>query len=98
MMETQKLMNGKPLNIGDTFAQGKPENTDKKVWLFISRVKDIVTEDGIKIYIEKKTNLADNDVIVTRFPTKYDDIRKNCKCFKIGIKFDMKDTVYKTDF
>ena len=77
---------------------GKPESTDKKVWLFVSRVKDTVTEDNIKTYIQKKTNLADNDVTVVKFPTKYDSIRKDCKCFKVGIKFDLKDKVYENDF
>lgn len=77
---------------------GKPERIDKKAWLFISRVKDIVTEEHIKSFIKKKTKLEDNDVIVTRFPTKYDNIRKDGKCFKIGIKFDLKDKVYESDF
>lgn len=84
-------------NVDNNFS-GKPEKTDKKAWLFISRVKDIVTEDDIKTYIKAKTKLADNDVLVTRFPTKYDNIRKDGKCFKVGIKYDLKDVVYESDF
>ncbi|KAJ8950159.1 hypothetical protein NQ314_008012 [Rhamnusium bicolor] len=65
---------------------------------FVSRIKDIVTEDNIKTYIKRKTKLKDNDVTVVRFPTKYDDVRKDGKCFKVRIKFDLKDKVYENDF
>lgn len=82
---------------------GKSEREDKKVWLFISRVKDHVSEDKIKMYIKKKTKienseLTDNEIIIKHIPTVYDTIRKDCKCFQVGIKFDRKDIVYQDNF
>lgn len=72
---------------------------NKKVWLFISRVKDHVTGEKIKTYIMDKANLEDDrDVVVERIKTKYDDIRKDCQCFKVGIRFDLKEQVYTQNF
>lgn len=94
----------KQINIGtadtvetkDNFT-GKDE--DKKVWLFISRVKDHVTEENIKSYIKNKAKIdKEEEVVVRHITTKYDTIRKDCKCFQVGVKFEKKDMVYEQNF
>lgn len=94
------------INIGTAETETEDEENDfigkesnKKVWLFISRVKDHVTIEKIKNYIKKKTDLHDDsDIVVEHTKTKYDDIRKDCQCFKIGINYDKKDVVYEENF
>lgn len=71
------------------------EGVQKKVWLFIGRVKDHVTEEIVKKYLEKKTD-SNNDIHVKEIDT-YRKIADN-KCFKVGLNFDLKDVVYTNSF
>lgn len=80
------------------FFVGQSEKKNKKVWLFLSRIKDHVSEDMIKEYIKRKSDLNDEDVTVKHIPTNYDVKRKDCKCFQVGVKFELKDIVYQSDY
>ena len=83
------------IDADDNAFAGRDEN-DKKAWLFISRVKDGVTEKTVKDYILKKTQLDGKDVSVQSIDTTYE--RKDNKCFQVGIKFQLKDRLYESDF
>lgn len=66
----RKIRYKKPVILG-TAEIGSGENafkgrdaSDKKAWLFVSRVKDSVTEEIVKKYIASKTNAAADELIV----------------------------------
>ena len=81
----------------DTFT-GRDEK-NKKVWIFISRVSDKVKEDDITKYIKRKANIQQNeDLIVKHIPTRIENERPNSKCFQVGIRYDLMDTVYHQKF
>lgn len=92
----------KPINMGtaeitsseNAFA-GR-ETSNKKAWLFISRVKDSANEEIVRNYILKKTKVDDKDVSVKAVETTYK--KEDNKCFLIGIKFELKDALYDKDF
>ncbi|CAH0553842.1 unnamed protein product [Brassicogethes aeneus] len=71
-------------------------NTDKKAWLFISRVKDSVSDDDIKKHISSKTKCNESDIVVKCINTKYE--KKDSKCFQVGVNFALKDQLYETNF
>lgn len=83
-------------SISDSDGFAGRETSSKKAWLFVSRVKDDVTEETVKTYIINKTNLNQDDVIVKQIETTYN--RKDSKCFQVGVKFEMKDVLYKGEF
>ncbi|KAG5882565.1 hypothetical protein JTB14_011766 [Gonioctena quinquepunctata] len=66
---------------------------NKKIWLFISRVKDHVNKKMIEDYLKSKTNTA---VDVAEIDT-YHKMKDN-KCFKIGMDYNMKETAYTNTF
>lgn len=69
---------------------------EKKAWLFVTKVKDLVSEETVKTYISKKLKLTENDVEVKTLHTKTQI--KNNKSFLIGVPFDLMDSVYNTTF
>lgn len=92
----------KPVILG-TAEIGSDENafegrdaSNKKAWLFVSRVKDTVTEEIVRKYIASKTNAAADELVVKQIPTNYQ--RKDSRCFQIGIRFDLKDLLYTPEF
>lgn len=85
---------GQSMSDGCTFA-GR-EVGSKKAWLFVSRVKDGVTEDAVRSYIVKKTDLSENEVAVEQISTTYE--RADSNCFRVGVKFEVKDLLYQREF
>lgn len=79
---------------GDAF-EGR-DVKPRKAWLFISRVKDNTSEDVVRSYIKKKTGVDDGDISVKSIETNYE--RKDSKCFQVGIRFELKDKLYSSDF
>lgn len=72
---------------------------DKKIWIFISRVPDKVSEQDVTKYIKKKANIEQNeDLVVKHVPTRVEKERSNSKCFQVGIRYDLMDTVYNHEF
>lgn len=69
--------------------------TEKKIWLFISRVKDHVTEEIVKNYLGKKTS-NNSDIYVKEIDT-YKKSKDN-RCFKVGLNFNLKELAYTSSF
>ncbi|CAH0551138.1 unnamed protein product [Brassicogethes aeneus] len=57
-------------NLTDCTFAGR-EETGKKAWLFISRVKDSTTEEDVKKYVCNKTKTEADDVVVKTISTSY---------------------------
>lgn len=76
----------------ETGLAGRTNSKDKKIWLHISRVRDHVTEKIVVDYLVKKTQLKPDDFIVSNLKIKKET--PNNKCFLVGVKPDLKDTVY----
>lgn len=55
---------------------------EKKIWLFIKRVKDTVDEDIIRNYIKSKTKCTDSEVEIKSLKEK---TKNNSNCFLIGV-------------
>lgn len=36
--------------------------------------------------------------MVKHFATKYDNTRRDCKCYQVGVRFDLKDMLYDPNF
>lgn len=68
---------------------------EKKLWIFISRVKDTVSEEAVQNYIKDKTQCKDNEISIKclKSKTKYS---KNC--FLVGIKPGLSEVVYNSNF
>lgn len=65
----------------------------------MSRVPDNVDEAIIINYIKQKSHLTnDDDLSVKHIPTRAERSRPNCKCFQVGIRFDMMEMVYNQNF
>ena len=78
------------------FASAKPVNSDKKIWLFLSKIKATVTENIIKHYITSQTGANANEVEV-----KFCEVKKpndQHKSFMIGVKPDLRELVYGEKF
>ncbi|KAG5886281.1 hypothetical protein JTB14_002775 [Gonioctena quinquepunctata] len=71
------------------------DRENKKVWLFISRVKEHVTEDNIKKYLDEKTK--NKGQIYGKEIDTYKKTTDN-KCFEIGINIDFKEDAYSSIF
>lgn len=78
--------------------EGQPAvNTkDKKIWLFISKVRDTVSAENVTTYIKKKTNLEEEKISVKKLDT-WHKVEDN-KCFLIGIDPAYKESVYSASF
>ncbi|KAL1488070.1 hypothetical protein ABEB36_015438 [Hypothenemus hampei] len=70
--------------------------SNKKAWIFISRVSDSATVMDIKTYICEKAQLGEAEVSVE--PIKLTYSRRDSQCFRIGVNFEKKDTLYMDDF
>ncbi|CAH1101859.1 unnamed protein product [Psylliodes chrysocephalus] len=77
---------------GDEF-KGR-EKSNKKIWLFVSRVSDTVNEENVKKYIHKRTNAE--DIYVKKLDTYF--VRQNNQAFLVGIDPYFQEQVYKSDF
>lgn len=84
------------LDVNENFVGRDDKN--KKVWLFLSKVPDKINEVIIKNYIQKKTNLTEEEVFVKHLQTKIEQKYPNNKCFQVGIRFDLKEDVYLPTF
>lgn len=72
---------------------------NKKVWLFISRVPDSIDETTVRNYVKNKTKITDEeDLIVKHIPTRIQQIKADSKCFQVGIRYNLLDTVYHQNF
>ncbi|KAK9880572.1 hypothetical protein WA026_011812 [Henosepilachna vigintioctopunctata] len=72
----------------------KPE--DKKIWIFISKVRDDVEASTVQKFIQEKTKAQLSKIAVKHLATKTQS--KNNKCFLIGVENQYKDQVYNTKF
>lgn len=68
---------------------------DKKVWLFVSRAKDHVSEQTVKDYLLRKLS-PDDDVVVKYLETRTKFIDN--KCFLVGVNPARKEEIYETGF
>lgn len=73
----------------------KSSKGEKKLWIFLKKVNDSVTESTIKNYVKHKTNGNENEVTVQSVKNKT-KFKKNC--FLVGIKTEFKDLIYKNAF
>lgn len=82
--------------MGEFKAANQKSEEDKKIWLFISRAKQEVTEDTVRNYIanKSKTDITHVDVKLLKTRTK----KADNNCFLIGVKQILKDEVYREDF
>lgn len=70
------------------------EQTDKKIWLFLSRVPDTIRAENIAKYIEVRTK--SNNLCVKKLTTK--SIRPDNQSFMIGVETEFKEQVYRPSF
>lgn len=82
------------LKYGFEGRQESPKN--KKLWIFLSKAKDNVTEDLVKKYISEKSNTDVNDISVKQIKT-YHQIKDN-NCFLVGVDLNLIDIVYDEKF
>lgn len=89
--------NSGPESVGTGLeARGRNVSGNKKIWIFISRVKDHVNERIVQDYISRKSSLASETVTVkcVETKTKFADN----KCFLIGVDPAIKEDIYKNEF
>lgn len=79
---------------GNKDFHGKNENNNKKIWMFVSRVPDSVTEENIEKYIKEHTK-SDN-VCIKKLKTQ--NVRKDNQSFMIGVEPHLKELVYEPNF
>lgn len=70
------------------------EGVEKRVWLFMSKVKLHVTKEKISKYLTSKPDMTNRKFIVEEISVK----RTSSKCFKIGADYDLKDVMYQPGF
>uniref|UniRef100_A0A6P7GA18 Uncharacterized protein LOC114335280 n=1 Tax=Diabrotica virgifera virgifera TaxID=50390 RepID=A0A6P7GA18_DIAVI len=78
---------------GDENFQGIGK-TEKKIWLFLSRVPDTVTEYNIKAYITKQS--GEQNTYVKKLPTYF--VRSNNQAFMIGVDPSLQEKLYEKNF
>lgn len=71
-------------------------NSNKKIWLFISRIKSHVNEEKVNDYISKKAKVDKDLISVKKLKTWYQT--ENNNCFLIGLDPNLKETVYDPKF
>lgn len=69
---------------------------DRKIWLFISKVKDTITTENVLSYIKRKTNSEEQKISVKELNTWFK--MKDNKCFMVGVDPDFKNSVYNASF
>lgn len=82
---------GKDDEINSFMGRDVPE---KKIWLFIGKVKDHVTEEMVTKYLQNK--VGERYISVKEIDT-YKKIKDN-RCFKIGMSYDLKEEAYTSSF
>lgn len=93
-ISTKKKRNSKFGNgNGDEEFYGK-ENTDKKIWLFVSKVPGSVTAENIEKYVKKQLN--SEKVQVKKLKTQ--TIRNDNQSFMVGVEPQYKQRVYEERF
>lgn len=81
----------------EKFEAVKPNNREnRKLWLFISRIKETVQEEDVRAYVAGKGNIALQKVDVKSLHTK--SVRSNYKSFMVGVPTDLLDLVYGDEF
>lgn len=73
------------------------ELPEKKIWLFVARVKDQVTEEMVGKYIQKKTKAEDTSNIYVKEIDTFNKIKDN-RCFKVGLSYNLLETAYTNTF
>lgn len=73
------------------------ELPEKKIWLFVARVKDHVTEDMVQNYIQKKTEAESTSNIYVKEIDTFNKTKDN-RCFKVGLKYDLLEVAYTNTF
>lgn len=82
---------------GGDFIASKLPNKTKKIWLFISKVKNTIDPETVHTYILKHIpSASDTSVSVKLCNVKIPN--PNHKSFMIGVDPEHKETVYKEDF
>lgn len=91
----------KKINIGDAEIDSENEldcfvgrTREKRIWLFLSNVKDHVTEEMILNFLKNKTR---EELIFVKEIVTFRK-RKDNKCFKVGISYEQKDEAYTSSF
>lgn len=84
----------KDTKIGEGEKNDEMAAMEKRVWLFLSRIKRHVTADNVKAYMAKQLKQGVQDFIVKELPTNE---QKN-KCFMVGADYHHKDEIYKPTF
>lgn len=62
----------------------------RRVWLYLSRIKRHIGEEDIKKFISKQDKYVDADVIVKELPTSENQL----KCFMFGIDWSFREDIY----
>ncbi|CAH1107492.1 unnamed protein product [Psylliodes chrysocephalus] len=83
-------------NNQNAFEGAKSADNNRKLWVFISRVKNQVTEDQIKNYISNKAKNDQSEISVKALKTYYQN--KNNKCFLVGTDLSLKNVIYEQNF
>lgn len=82
------------IQIGDGSTDVGFEGVQKRIWIFLSRVKPQVTAEIISKYLNNKPNMKDRTVIVEELQLK----RTRTKAFKVGLDYALKDDAYNPKF
>lgn len=72
------------------------EKADKKIWLFISRAKDNVTDKTVKKYVSVKAEISEDRIYTKQLHMK-SEVKDN-NCFMVGVDPDLESKVYDTEF
>lgn len=87
-------------NVGDSngflAAAGVKDPEKRKLWLFISRVRDGATEGTLREYVSKKGIVDIENVEAKLLPTKIKV--KNSNSFMVGVPMSLKDSIYEATF
>lgn len=71
-------------------------NSERRIWLYISRIKDQVTEEAIKQYISKKASTDCDSIYVKCLNLKH-KIQNN-KTFMVGVMPALREAIYEESF
>lgn len=71
-------------------------DSKKKIWIYVSKARDHVTDKIILEYLKKQTAKPDLDYHVQEVSVKFP--QKDNKHFMIGVGPSLNDTVYNPDF
>lgn len=90
--ETKQL--NKTTQIGEGGTDEGLEGVQKRIWIFLSRVKLHVTAEKIHKYLSSKPNMKESTFLVEELKLK----RTRTKAFKIGVEYALKEEVYQPKF